>query len=140
MLPFFSDPYPDELLYSAFARYHFYSGNIDLKDTLMELFGKNSVVPSFEIGSHLQFLCDALGEGYKPWRLIQEHTLFPFYVPFLPTTRQKEIVIDIITGDGKGVYTKIGIVAGSICRKNDIYYCSSCAIADIEKCLSQLVD
>lgn len=132
MLPFFSDPYSDELLYSAFARYHFYSGNIDLKDTLVELFGKNSVVPSFEIGSHLQFLCDALGGEYRPWRLIQEHTLFPFYVPFLPTTRQKEIVIDIITGDGKGVYTKIGIVAGSICRKEDIYYCSSCAIADIE--------
>ena len=80
MLPFFSDPYPDELLYSAFARYHFYSGNIDLKDTLMELFGKNSVVPSFEIGSHFQFLCDALGEGYKPWRLIQEHCGVPSYI------------------------------------------------------------
>lgn len=49
MLPFFSDPYPDELLYSAFARYHFYSGNIDLKDTLMELFGKNSVVPTHSV-------------------------------------------------------------------------------------------
>lgn len=133
MLPFFSDPYPDELLYSAFARYHFYSGNIDLKDTLMELFGKNSVVPSFEIGSHLQFLCYALGGGYKPWQLIQGHTLFPFYVPFLPTMRQEEIVREIITGDGKGIYTKIGIVAGSICRKDDIYYCSSCAREDITR-------
>lgn len=133
MLPFFSDPYPDELLYSAFARYHFYSGNIDLKDTLMELFGKNSIVPSFEIGSHLQFLCGALGGCYKPWGLIQEHTLFPFYVPFLPVTRQKEIVRDIKIADGKGIYTKIGIIAGSICRKDDIYYCSSCARADIER-------
>jgi hypothetical protein len=97
----------------------------------MELFGKNSIVPSFEIGSHLQFLCNALGGEYKPCQLIQEHTLFPFYVPFLPTTRQKEIVRDITTGDGRGIYTKIGIIAGSLCRKDDIYYCSSCARQDI---------
>ena len=38
MLPFFTNPYPDELMYSAIARYHFYSGNIDFKDTLEEYF------------------------------------------------------------------------------------------------------
>lgn len=133
MLTFFTDPYPDELLYSAFARYHYYSGNIDLKDTLMELFGKNSVVPSFEIGSHLQFLCDALGAAYKPERLIQQHTLFPFYAPFLPIERRAEIVRDIKFADGKGIYTKIGIIAGGICRKDDIYYCPACAREDIDK-------
>ncbi len=133
MLTFFTDPYPEELLYSAFARYHYYSGNIDLKDTLAELFGKNSVVPSFEIGSHLQFLCDSLGGDYKPERLIQQHTLFPFYAPFLPSERRSEIVRDIKIVDGKGVYTKIGIVAGSICRKDNIYYCSACVREDIEK-------
>lgn len=133
MLPFFNDPYPDELLYSAFARYHFYSGNIDLKDTLTELFGKNTVVPSFEIGNHLQFFCDALGKAYNPNRLIQEHTLLPFYSPFLPAKRKFEVMKDITARDGKGVYTKIGIVAGSICRKEHIYYCSVCAKEDIER-------
>ena len=121
MLSFFTDPYPDELLYSVFARYHFYSGNIDLKDTLTELFGKNSAIPSFEIGSHLRFLCNVLGGSYSPDRLIQEHTIFPFYAPFLPGNRKRELLKDITSSDGKGIYTKIGIVAGSICKKDSIY-------------------
>lgn len=70
MLFFFTDPYPDELLYSAFARYHFYSGNIDFKDTLKELFGKNTVIPSFEIGNYLYFLCNELGKEYTPKALL----------------------------------------------------------------------
>jgi hypothetical protein len=133
MLSFFTDPYPDELLYSAFARYHYYSGNIDLKDTLTELFGKNSVIPSFEIGSHLGFLCKALGGGYTPERLIQEHTLFPFYAPFLPGTRKRELLKEITSSDGKGIYTKIGIVAGSICKKDSIYYCPACVGEEMER-------
>lgn len=133
MLSFFTDPYLDELLYSAFARYHFYSGNIDLKDTLTELFGKNSVIPSFEIGNYLQYLCSKLSKEYTPEGLIKEHTLFPFYSPFLPDDRKAEIIKDIIWADGQGVYTKIGIVAGAICKKDAIYYCSVCAKDDIER-------
>lgn len=132
MLTFFTDPYPNELLYSTFARYNFYSGNIDLKDTLTELFGKNSVISSFEIGSHLGFLCNELGGSYTPERLLQEHTLFPFYAPFLPGNRKRELLKDIKFSDGKGIYTKIGIVAGSICKKDSIYYCPSGAREEME--------
>ncbi|WP_255255204.1 hypothetical protein [Bacillus pseudomycoides] len=38
MLPFFTDPYPSELIYSVVARYHFYSGNIGLKFVNGKLF------------------------------------------------------------------------------------------------------
>lgn len=31
MLPFFTNPYPDELLYSAIARYHFIVGILIVK-------------------------------------------------------------------------------------------------------------
>jgi len=133
MLSFFTDTYPDELLYSTFARYHFYSGNIDLKDTLTELFGKNSVIPSFEMGNYLQFLCNQLGKEYTPKSLLQEHTIFPYYSPFLPENRKVGIIKDIVGGDGKGVYTQIGIIAGSICNKDAIYYCPVCAREDITK-------
>ncbi|MDD4591082.1 MAG: TnsD family transposase [Parabacteroides sp.] len=131
-LSFFTDPYPDELLYSAFARYHFYSGNIDCKDTLTELFGKNSAVLSFEMGSHIAFLCNALGGSYTPDYLIQNHTLFPFYAPFLPESRKREIIKDIMSSDGRGIYTKIGIVAGSICKKDCIFFCPACVRKEME--------
>ncbi len=34
--------------------------------------------------------------------------------------------------DGKGLYTKIGMVAGGICKKEGIYYCPICSKQDLE--------
>lgn len=132
MLPFFTNPYPDELLYSAVARYHFYSGNIDCKDTLEELFGSRSVISSVGIGSHLSFLANQLGEHYSVESLLANHTIYPYYASFLSKERQQEILEDV-KGDGKGLYARLGFVAGGICRKDGLYYCSKCAKADVEQ-------
>lgn len=56
MIDFFTDPYKDELIYSAIARYHFYSGNADFKDTIEECFGKRSMASTFELGGRLDYL------------------------------------------------------------------------------------
>ncbi|WP_240378024.1 TnsD family transposase [Bacillus piscicola] len=132
MLPFFTDPYPDELIYSAIARYHFYSGNIDYKDTLEEVFQSRSMIPSVEIGSHFRDLAKQMGEYYSVEYLLAKHTIYPFYAPFLSEQRQQEIIEDV-QGDGKGLYTRLGMVAGSICKKDGLYYCPQCAQADMDK-------
>ncbi|GLC89705.1 TnsD family Tn7-like transposition protein [Lysinibacillus piscis] len=131
MLPFFTNPYPDELLYSAIARYHFYSGNLDCKDTLEELFGSRSVIPSVEIGSNFTILAEKLGHQYSVESLLTNHTIYPYYASFLSKQRQQEI-LENVKGDGQGLYTRLGIVAGGICRKDGLYYCSTCAKADAE--------
>ncbi|SHJ75177.1 TniQ protein [Clostridium cavendishii DSM 21758] len=133
MLHFFTDPYKNELIYSSIARYHYYSGNIDYKDTLEELFGKRSIIPSLEIGSNIEQLANNLGEKYTAENIIMKHTVFPYYSPFLPTKRKTELLDEIKYKDGGGLYTKIGMVAGSICRKTSIYYCPCCAKGEIEK-------
>lgn len=132
MLPFFTDPYPDELIYSAIARYNFYSGNIDYKDTLEEVFQNRSVIPSVEIGSHFHALSQQMGNHFSVKNLLAKHTIYPFYAPFLSKQRQQEIMHDV-QGDGKGLYTRLGMVAGGICKKNGLYYCPQCALADIDK-------
>ncbi|MFL0196116.1 TnsD family transposase [Clostridium sp. WILCCON 0269] len=133
MLYFFTDPYKDELIYSAIARYHYYTGNIDYKDILEELFGKRTIIPSFEIGSNIESLTKNLGGKYTSDYIINKHTMFPFYSPFLPSKRKKQILKEIKLEDGNGLYTKIGIIAGSICVKEGIYYCPLCAKGDTEK-------
>ncbi|MEE6132826.1 TnsD family transposase [Priestia sp. GS2] len=132
MLPFFTNPYPDELIYSAISRYHFYNGNHDCKDTLEEMFGNRSVIPSLEIGSHFSVLAQKLGSHYSIKDLLANHTIYPYYDMFLSNLRQQEILRDVV-GDGKGLYTRLGMVAGSICRKNDMYYCAECAKTDIDR-------
>ena len=132
MLPFFTNPYPDELLYSAIARYHFYSGNLDCKDTLDELFGSRSVIPSVEIGSHFTILAEKLGSLYTIENLLANHTIYPYYSMFLSKERQLEILQDVAE-DGQGLYTRLGMVARSICRKEGLYYCAECAKKDNDK-------
>ncbi len=133
MLHFFTDPYKDELIYSAIARYHFYTGNIDFKDTLEELFGKRSIIPSLEIGSNFQMLAKNLGKNYTAEKILRYNTIFPYYEPFLPSSRKQKIINDIYKGNGGSIYTRLGIVAGSICNKSDIYYCPLCAKDEISK-------
>ena len=130
---FFTDPYKDELIYSAIARYHYYTGNLDYKDTIAELFGKRSIIPSLEIGSNLNVLARNLGSRYTADSIINNYTIFPFYSPFLPKNRKKELLREIKNEDGNGIYTKIGIIAGSICKKKGIYFCPNCAEEEIQK-------
>lgn len=132
MLPFFTNPYPDELLYSAIARYHFYSGNLDCKDTLEELFDSRSVIPSVEIGSHFPNLVEKLGPQYSVEGLLANNTIYPYYASFLSKQRQLEILEDV-KNNGQALYTRLGIVAGGICRKEGLYYCALCAKSDAEK-------
>lgn len=133
MIHFFTDPYKDELIYSAIARYHYYTGNLDCKDTLEEMFGKRTIIPSLEIGSNIKDLVKNLGDKYSSDFIIQYHTIFPFYSPFLPEERKQELLEEIKYDDGIGVYTKLGMVSGSICKKEGIYYCPCCAKKDIDE-------
>ncbi len=133
MLTFFTDPYPDELLYSTFARYHYYTGNIDLLDTIEDLFGKRSIIPSLYLGSNLKYLCKELEGRYSEEDLINKHTIFPFYKPFLPSDRQIQLVNEIKFGNCEGIYLSLGLTTGGICRKDGIQFCSECVKYDIDK-------
>lgn len=85
MLVFFPNPYPDEVLYSVFARYHIRSGNIDYKNTKRELFGDDNSAPSSRYESKLEKLVDNLPVGvtYSVEDFLYNNTLYPLYSPFL---------------------------------------------------------
>lgn len=117
MLTFFTDPYINELLYSTFARYHHYAGNIDLLDTLEELFGKRTVIPNLYLGSNLDYLCGQIEGKYNVEDLIENHTIFPYYNPFLPMERKISLLNNMKYGNCEGIYTSLGFAAGGICRK-----------------------
>ncbi|ADU31324.1 TnsD family Tn7-like transposition protein [Evansella cellulosilytica] len=132
MLPFFTNPYSNELVYSAIARYHFYSGNIDYKDTLEEVFHSRSVTPSVEIGSNFSILAQQLAPNHSLESLLSKHTIYPYYASFLSKSRKKEIIKDV-QGDGQGLYSRLGMVAGGICKKNGLLYCPKCVTNDLEQ-------
>lgn len=134
-LTYFPTPYEDELLYSVIARYHYYLGNKDLKDTLKEIFGSSSKLPSFDFPSSLEYLSRQLPimSYYTSDSLIDNHTLFPLYEPFLPKKRATSLRDKMKNGNGGSIYEQIGAKAGSICVKNALCFCPNCVEEDLEK-------
>lgn len=95
MLGFFPAPYPDELLYSTLARYYAWSANVSPKVALQELFGRTTVVATFNLPSHIESLVQNLPFGSKHTveGLIRQHTLYPLYAPFYRQTEPKQFLI-----------------------------------------------
>lgn len=85
-----------------------------------------------EIGSQFTALAQQIGSNYSAESLIADHTIYPYYALFLSKQRQREIMEDI-KGNGQGLYTRLGLVAGSICKKDGFYYCNKCAKKDFDQ-------
>lgn len=133
MINFFTDPYENELLYSCIVRYHFYSGNTNFKDTIEECFGKRTIIPTFEFGGRIEYLTKELSKEYDSNKFIYNHTILPFYLPFI-SDKIKNDILELIRFNGSyNIHNKLGFQAGSICKKEYIYYCPICAKNDIEK-------
>jgi hypothetical protein len=134
MLKSFADPYDDELLYSAIARYHSCWSIQSYKEVLKNLFGSDSIVPTIGFPSHLDYLSKQFtNKQYADNNyFLYKHTLLPIYIPFLTEDRRNKIINDMKYSDGKGIYTILGLAAGGICKKEGLFYCPLCVSADIK--------
>lgn len=135
MLGFFTDPFPDEILYSAAARYHHRAKNQRTSITARDLFGEEGYRPVVDFPSHLDYLISALpkGHAYTAHSLIENHTLFPFYTPFLPAGRAGKISEYMrSSADGGAVYPLLGLLTSKI-TLDALRYCPLCAQEDREE-------
>jgi hypothetical protein len=134
MLPFFPDPYPDELLYSVFSRYHLWSGNMNYKETQNDLFGNHSAKPIFDLPSRIDALVKQLpiGANYSSEGFIYNNTLYPYYAVFLPPERADQVLAEMKGDHGGSIHMRIGIMAGGICSISGLRYCPTCLKDDYE--------
>ncbi|MGH9841723.1 MAG: TnsD family Tn7-like transposition protein, partial [Blastocatellia bacterium] len=132
MIGFFPDPHPDELLYSVCARYHQRAMYRSRAATARDLFGNESAKIVIDLPSRLSHLMTVLppGHGYSEERLIDEHTLLPFYAPFVPPERLLQLRQDM-SGDERGsaIHGRIGILTSKI-RLESLRFCPMCVEED----------
>jgi len=98
VVSFFPIPYPDELLYSVIARYHIRSGNRSFRQTDIDLFKYPSQqAAKVFLSNNLDYLVNNFPVRSKQTKenIIQNHTLYPFYVIFL-TAPEAWIVKDLM--------------------------------------------
>ncbi|MDJ0531678.1 MAG: TnsD family transposase [Xenococcaceae cyanobacterium MO_207.B15] len=135
MLGFFPRLYPGELLYSAIARYQIRSGNLSPKLTIEELFNSRSITANADLPCGLDNLVKNLPphSSITVDSLIQHHTLYRFYSPFLPSKRARQIAISMRGIYGGDIHTRAGIMASAINTPNYFRFCPDCLQEDLNK-------
>jgi len=135
MIEYFLDPYPEELLYSVCARVSDQVQYPNRKDVLHELFGKDDAIPVVDLPCYLGYLVDNLpfGHTYTVDSLLNQHTLFPFYAPFLPQDRRQRLCEQMISSNAYGIHRLIGNT-GNVASKLSLppwfRYCPTCVEED----------
>ena len=132
MLGYFPDPYPDELLYSLCARFSDVMRYPAKDGAFRELFGVKEMGTLATLPTGLDRLVTLLPPRarYTTQRLIEEHTLFPYYAPFLPPERalalQKAMKGRALTN----TLALAGISAHHTPLPQWLRYCPKCVEAD----------
>lgn len=131
---YFPEPYDDEILYSIISRYHYYTGKSNTKVTFKELFENENKTTTIELPCNIISICKAINNKmYNEDYIINRHTNLPFYYPFFNMSNQNHIQQMMKNNNAQGIYAKIGIIAGGICNKRELYYCPDCVKEDIRR-------
>ncbi len=134
MIEYFLDPHPDEILYSVWARLSDVLHYQNEKDILRDLFGSN-FTPMVDLPCHLGFFFHSLpsGHSYTLDALINKHTLYPLYAPFLPGDRLRRLQKQMISGNGLSLLRLIGQLGNASNSTTSplwLRYCPTCVAED----------
>ena len=92
MIGFFPAFYPDELLYSACARYANQVNYPNKHTAVEELFGSIGFSAIVDFPSRIDYLLSSIpNHDYTSDQIINKNTLLPFYEPFINKEKAKEI-------------------------------------------------
>ena len=92
MIGFFPDPYPDELLYSACARYAQRVSYPNQQKVMIDLFGKKGLSAIVDFPTRLELFVTVIpSHKYSTDEIINKNTLYPFYEPFVTFVRAEII-------------------------------------------------
>jgi len=131
-LGFFTTLHPDELLYSAIARYSERTRYPNVLNVLKDLFGNPKAAAIVDLPNRLDRLIAEMPSGYiyTSDQLIYERTLFPFYEPFLSPGRAESVRLGMKSDCDNHIRAMLGITAGRVPLPSHLRYCPVCVSED----------
>lgn len=135
MLFFFPKIYTDELLFSVLSRYHLRSGNLTIKDTTSDLFGKKKMYIIPDLTTDLETLLSKIKHfvKYDPDYLINNHTLYNYFTNFNSNSIKQSVKGYMLKDNGNNkVHYLTGQIANSVKEPTYFKYCPECLKRDIE--------
>jgi len=135
MIGFFTDPYPDELFYSACARFGVMSKYRNSAKVARELFGMRAGSAVVSFPNRLAHFISLLppGHRYTVDRLIDDHTPLRFYSPFVEADRIKLIRREMRGRSENRIFSRLAINACGLSSPEVLRYCPSCVQSDRER-------
>ncbi|HLW00392.1 MAG TPA: TnsD family transposase [Ktedonobacterales bacterium] len=132
MIGHFPPPHPDELLYSVCARFADQVHYPGTEDVVQNLFGTRRFPGSIHLPVHLDHLVSVITPGHRFTvdQFIDEHTLFPFYAPFLQSEHPSEIRKAMRLSGGTSAQARIGRVAEQHRWPSQLRACPHCVRED----------
>jgi hypothetical protein len=131
MVTFFPTPLHDETFYGVVARFHVLAGHPNSRITLKELFGLDTVFPLSTLPSHLQRFTQHVCI-MKVDQLIEEHTLVPYYRPFLEKATSNRLRSNMLGERGGAIKVSLGLPASRLGAADLLRYCVGCYWDDIQ--------
>jgi hypothetical protein len=133
LIGFFTDPLPDEILYSACARY---SDRLDFPNrgrATEQLFGSKTAVVDFPSG--LDHLISVLPPGHVHTsdQLIDSNTHFPYFAPFVPAERLVVLRREMRDREANYIQTRLGFNVGKLKPPKLLRFCPACVSDDRKK-------
>jgi hypothetical protein len=130
---YFPELYPDELLYSACARYQSNIGSHAQKAHIEKLFDLRSCCAIADLPSHLSTLVSKLPNSNNTLgTIIFNHTNYPYYRPFLPeVVAQKAMQYMASNDEGGKIHMSLGITASTVPRPRYLRFCKECVADDL---------
>ncbi|CEG25315.1 TnsD family Tn7-like transposition protein [Bacillus sp. B-jedd] len=132
MISYFPDFYPDEILYSACARYIVHVNLKAQRASLEALFENRNKSAVVDLPSDISILVRQIPNEFNNAKLIiNNHTLLPFYKPFLPQARLnlvQELMMD--NPDKKNIPGTLGLMSSGIPFPHRLRFCDECSEED----------
>lgn len=132
MIHNFPIPYADELFYSLVARREAQMGYPSYKGVLLDVFGCTGTMVAFEFPSRLQHLIAELPPSHPcaDFKRLEQLTLLPWHVPFLPKERCDRIRAAMMGSGGRDCWNWAGITAARVKSPTLLRYCPDCLRED----------
>ncbi|QFJ54347.1 TniQ family protein [Pseudobutyrivibrio xylanivorans] len=129
MIGYMPEIYPDELLYSLFARYYVHSGYAAYIDAANDIYRNKRTRPVHEFINALNMdVKELLLERHTMEELIEKHTMFPAYGRFVSLERRQNAFKSLVNGEGN-YFNWLYIPSGETKNKS-LRWCPLCAQED----------
>jgi hypothetical protein len=133
MIGFFPDPYPDELFYSACARYAERVNYPNKQSHIAELLGYRGLSAIVDLPNRLDYFVSILPpkSHYSAEGIINENTLLSFYEPFLPSYRAELVRHEMKDSfKNNNLRSRAGITIKQVQMPDYLRFCPLCVKND----------